>query len=125
MKKVMFVTSNKILIEMVTSVLCARADIDFLLLSTSRYSDVMNDIALFGAEIVVIDAMDFHQNAELLKVCREISHIGDKTYKCVMFINSNEKEKHLAAKTRQEKIADDYIFIEDSPDHIFDRLLEV
>ena len=59
MKKIVLVTSNKRLIELVTFALCEKVNMDIQLLSVTRYGYALQDIKDFAPDLVVIDATDY------------------------------------------------------------------
>ena len=49
MNRIVFMSENRRIIEQITAVLNATSDMNFQLLSTSRFSEALNDIRAFKA----------------------------------------------------------------------------
>lgn len=123
MKKVVFVSGNGMLIEKMTAILNSRADLHFLLLSTSRIDTLLHDIEIFRAHTVIVDATYFNDELVISELCKLIQS-SSIVRECLLLVNSNDTNKQVEVNTDLEKWIDGYVIFDDSLDSLFDRLME-
>ncbi len=116
-------SNNRVLIERITFIISARADLNFQLFSTSRYDTAVNDIESFKADTVIIDARDCGTEKFLFDFCKTIAKVSTVS-KCFLLIDEQEDNKQLAMKMQSEHDIDDYIIYEYSLEDLFCKLKE-
>lgn len=87
MNRIVFMSENRRIIEQITAVLNATADMNFQLLSTSRFSEALNDIRAFKAELVIIDGLQEGVSERISDILQKIKMV-DSVSKCMLLTDA-------------------------------------
>lgn len=68
MKRIVFVSENRRLIEKMSAMLSARTDVNCSLLSTARIHMAVDDMKEFGPDLVILDLLSVGQKREMIKL---------------------------------------------------------
>lgn len=121
MEKVVFVSTNRMLIEKTTAFVCSHSDIDIQLLSISDYKNAIHDIEMFGADIIIIDATDCAYIKEICSLCAGINKM--KESKKYLFVGHNSI-MHEKWKIQKE-IFESYILCDMGLEELLEKLCEL
>lgn len=122
MKRIAFVSRNRLMIERITASLNTRLDLDFQLLSTSRYEQAELDIELFGAEVVVLDATDNETMTCALGLCEKLCNEKYTNSPCLFLIKQCAADEERAIQAQKDGLIRDYVIYDDSLDLLFAKL---
>lgn len=113
MKRIVFISANRRRIEKITAIINSRHDMNFQLLSTTYFSEAINDIIEFKADIVVFDTT---QNESLEKITALLSQIQEvnTVQKCLVMTGNLSLCK--------ENTFEEYILYDDGLEKLFCRL---
>ena len=118
MNKIVFVSENKRMIEKMTAILNSRHDLNLQLLSISHLKEALDNIRLFKAKVVILDASQggvSGEQANLLVQAKTVSSVS----KCIILVDS-ERENYVDEGTSTEE----YVIYDEEMDQLFNKLLE-
>ncbi len=121
MKRVILVTGDRLLIEKVTAALSAKPEVGCHLLSTSNYHRLDEDVSLFEANVLVIDAI-FYQLSCVWELLEKIDRHNE--VKChILLLLSGEVVKSIKETIIKDKGSlVDYVLYDDSLSGLFEKL---
>ena len=88
MKKMVFVSENRVLIERLTAMVCERADLELQLLSTTRITEAWNDIVAFKANIVLVDMILTDRSEKVLELRNKV-YSSESIKKCILLVDED------------------------------------
>lgn len=120
MNRIVFMSENRRIIEQITAVLNAIADMNFQLLSTSRFSEALNDIRAFKAELVIIDGLQEGVSERISDILQKIKMI-DSVFKCILLTDA-EALQSMCDGTGI--LCDEYVLYDEHLEQLFNELAE-
>ena len=120
MNRIVFMSENRRIIEQITAVLNATADMNFQLLSTSRFSEALNDIRAFKAELVIIDGLQEGVSERISDFLQKIKMI-DSVFKCILLTDA-EALQSMCDGTGI--LCDEYVLYDEHLEQLFNKLAE-
>lgn len=120
MNRIVFVSENRRIIEQITAVLNATSDLDFQLLSTSRFTEALSDIRAFKAELVIIDGLQEGVSERILNTLKKIQMV-DSVSKCILLTDA---EAPQCLMDGADVIFDEYVLYDEQLEQLFNRLAE-
>lgn len=118
MNKIVFVSENKRMIEKITAILNSRHDLNLQLLSISYLKEALDNIRLFKAEVVILDALQggvSDEQANLLVQAKTVLSVS----KCIILVDS-VRENYVGEGTSPEE----YVIYDEEMEQLFNKLLE-
>lgn len=125
MKKVVFVTQNRQLIEKVNAALSSRIDLDIQLLSTSRYRQALSDIKMFGADIVVVHAEDDDGIEAGIELCELLQNSENWKCKKIFLIDSNIEVYNQVKQAKEDGFIHEWVVCDESLKPLFSTLSDM
>ena len=120
MNRIVFMSENRRIIEQITAVLNATADMNFQLLSTSRFSEALNDIRAFKAELVIIDGLQEGVSERISDILQKIKMI-DSVFKYILLTDA-EALQSMCDGTGI--LCDEYVLYDEHLEQLFNKLAE-
>lgn len=87
MRKVVFISLNKGLIEDITEAVSKNAAFNIQLLSISHYGQVKADIEVFGADTVIIDMLDAESIENAYNLCSDLEEMRSMRVSVLALVN--------------------------------------
>ena len=120
MNRIVFMSENRRIIEQITAVLNATPDMNFQLLSTSRFSEALNDIRAFRAELVIIDGLQEGVSERISDILQKIKMV-DSVSKCMLLTDA---ETLLSLGDGIGTLYDEYVLYDEHLEQLFNKLAE-
>lgn len=120
MNRIVFMSENRRIIEQITAVLNATSDMNFQLLSTSRFSEALNAIRAFKADLVIIDGLQEGVSERISDILQKIQMV-DSVSKCILLTDA-EALQSLGDSTGT--LYDEYVLYDEHLEQLFNKLAE-
>lgn len=120
MNRIVFMSENRRIIEQITAVLNATSDMNFQLLSTSCFSEALNDIRAFKADLVIIDGLQEGVSERISDILQKIQMV-DSVSKCILLTDA-EALQSLGDSTGT--LYDEYVLYDEHLEQLFNKLAE-
>ena len=124
MKKLMFISPNRLLIEKVTELVGSRWDLDFCLFSVSRLDYVLRDIEIFVPEITLVDITGQMDRSEVITLCRQIVAQQSLSNRCLLLVKYDDESEQFAEQLKSQSLVEDYVLFENTLDSLTNKLLQ-
>ncbi len=125
MKKVGFISSNKILVQSIAAVIKNNPDFAFETFALLNPSQAALDTAILELDIAVIDmaAGFFRAPDALWSFCKSIRQDVPACYTLLLVSQEDDEMCALAMKAKEAKFAGDFVFADSSLDYLLTKLI--
>ena len=122
MKKIGFITTNKVLAQSLAAVISSRSDVNFNLLMLLNPCQAVLDASVLKIDAAMVDIPDNETAEDMIPFCKNMKReIPD--CKLLLFLPQNvETKRKVAEKAVQEHIIDDFIFYDTSLTYLIAKL---
>ncbi len=120
MNRIAFVSENRRMIEQITAIVNATSDMNFQLLSTSRFTEALSDIRAFKADLVIIDGLHEGVSERILDFLKNLQMV-DSISKRILLTDA-EALQHLNDGT--DTLFDEYVLYDEHLEQLFIKLAE-
>lgn len=124
MKKIAFITTNKILAQSLDAAISAMSNLKFEFFMLLDPNQALIDAEIFEIDIALIDVMDrgTKEKQTLLPFC-ELLHEKLPACKILLLVSQDDPtNRKIASRAKKDKIVDDFVFYDASLKYLFAKL---
>ena len=125
MKKIGFITKNKIFAQSLTSLIKSNPDLPFEPFVLSNLHQAVMDTEILGINIAVVEIPAGMSNdpEKTFSLCMKLRQTAPRCQILLLVSQDNKEDCTMAMKAVNTKTADDYVFLDTSLDYLFAKLL--
>jgi len=126
-KKIGFITKNKVLAQSLASLIKSNPDLLLEPYVLSNFAQSAIDVEVFGINAAVVDmTADGHEETGVvMTLCKELRETCPGCRILLLVPQDNKLSRDEAMKAVDEKVADDYLFLDTSLDYLIAKLLAI
>ena len=114
MKKVLFVSSNKMLGQGMSVAFQSKPEQEFLWAAQIHYSQAVVGVDIFHADVVILDIVDQAEMEQAVKICQSI-RLDEQSVKILLLVRPEPAAvRKRAVDTKSAGLADDFVFYDSS-----------
>lgn len=122
MKTVLFISSNKMLGQGLTTVFQSKAELNFLCVFQLNAPQAIIGVDIFHADVVVLDVVDQVDMELAVEICRSIRR-NKHDIKIVLLVRPEQViVRKVAVDTKNAGLADDFVFYDSSMTYLLAKL---
>jgi len=118
MKKIGFITRNKVLAQSLSSLIKNNLDLPFEPYVLLNFEQATIDVGILKIDIAIIEMIE-----EALSLCEELRKTDPECRILLLVPQDNKELCDLAMKAVRVKSIDDYVFLDTSLDYLLAKLL--
>ena len=125
MKKIAFITKNKVLAQSLASLIKNNLDLPFEPFVLQNFEQALIDVGILEIEVAVIEmlAETANETGTTLSLCTQLYESYPKCQILILVPQNNEQSREMAMQAVKAKVVDDYVFLDTSLDYLFAKLL--
>ena len=122
MKTVLFISSNKMLGQGLSSAIQSKSELDFLWAAQLNYPQAIVGIDIFHADVVILDAADQADMERAVEICRSIRR-NEQDVKILLLVRPEQATvRKVAVDAKNAGLADDFVFCDSSLTYLLAKL---
>ena len=122
MKTVLFISSNKMLGQGLSAAFQSKPELDFLWAAQLNYSQAIVGVAVFHADVVIVDIADQFDMEQAAAICRSIRQ-NKQDVKILLLVRPEQAVvRKVAVDTKNTGLADDFVFYDSSLTYLLAKL---
>ena len=122
MKKVLFVSSNKMLGQGLSAAFQSKPEQEFLWAAQLHYSQAVVGVDIFHADVIILDIVDQEEMEQAVKICQSI-RLDEQSVKILLLVRPEPAAvRKRAADTKSAGLADDFVFYDSSLTYLLAKL---
>ncbi len=124
MKKVAFITTNKILAQSLDTAIKAMSDFEFEFFMLLDANQALIDAEIFEIDIALIDLMDrsVEEKDTILLFCELLSQRLPHAHLLLLLSQDDLIRREIASQAKKKSIVDDFVFYDASLKYLFAKL---
>ena len=122
MKRVLFISSNKMLGQGLSAAIQARTELDFLWAGQLNYPQAIVGVDIFRADVVTLDVADQADMEQAMELCRSLRR--DKQGVKILLLVRPEQAvvREVAVDAKNTGLVDDFVFCDSSLTYLLAKL---
>lgn len=122
MKKVLFISSNKMLGQGMSAAFQSKPEQEFLWAAQLHYSQAVVGVDIFHADVIILDIVDQEEMEQAVKICQSI-RLDEQSVKILLLVRPEPAAvRKRAADTKSAGLADDFVFYDSSLTYLLAKL---
>ena len=114
MKKVLFISSNKMLGQGMSAAFQSKPEQEFLWAAQLHYSQAVVGVDIFHADVIILDIVDQEEMEQAVKICQSI-RLDEQSVKILLLVRPEPAAvRKRAVDTKSAGLADDFVFYDSS-----------
>ena len=122
MKTVLFISSNKMLGQGLSEAIRSKPELDFLWTAQLNYPQASVGIAVFHANVVILDIVDQTEMEQAVKICQSLRQNQQSTKILLLVRPEQAVVRKVAVDTKNAGLADDFVFYDSSLSYLLAKL---
>ena len=122
MKTVLFISSNKMLGQGLSAAIQSRPKFDFRWTAQLNYPQASVGIAVFHADVVILDIVDQTEMEQAVKICQSLRQNQQSTKILLLVRPEQAVVRKVAVDTKNAGLADDFVFYDSSLTYLLAKL---
>ena len=118
MKTVLFISSNKMLGQGLSTAIQSKLEFDFLWATQLHYSQAIVGVNIFHADVVILDIVDQEDMGQSVKICQSIRQ-ERQDIKILLLVRP---EQSTVVETKNAGLIDDFVFYDSSLNYLLAKL---
>ena len=114
MKTVLFISSNKMLGQGLSTAIQSKLEFDFLWATQLHYSQAIVGVNIFHADVVILDIVDQEDMGQSVKICQSIRQ-ERQDIKILLLVRPD-------VETKNAGLIDDFVFYDSSLNYLLAKL---
>ena len=125
MKRIGFITKNKVLAQSLASLIKNNLDLPFEPYVLQNFEQAIIDVGILEIDVAVIEilAETANETGSTLSLCTQLYNTNPNCQILILVPQNNEQSREMAMQAVKAKIVDDYVFLDTSLDYLFAKLL--
>lgn len=122
MKRVLFISSNKMLGQGLSTAIQSKPEFNFLWVAQLNYAQAIVGVNIFHADVVILDVVDQADMEQAVEICRTIRR--DEPYVKSLFLVRPDQAlvRRVAVDTKNTGVVDDFVFYDSSLTYLLAKL---
>ena len=122
MKKVLFISSNKMLGQGMSAAFQSKPEQEFLWAAQLHYSQAVVGVDIFHADVIILDIVDQEEMEQAVKICQSI-RLDEQSVKILLLVRPVPAAvRKRAVDTKSAGLADDFVFYDSSLTYLLAKL---
>lgn len=122
MKKVLFISSNKMLGQGMSAAFQSKPEQEFLWAAQLHYSQAVVGVDIFHADVIILDIVDQEEMEQAVKICQSI-RLDEQSVKILLLVRPEPAAVRIrAVDTKSAGLADDFVFYDSSLTYLLAKL---
>ena len=122
MKTVLFISSNKMLGQGLSTAIQSKSEHDFLWAAQLNYPQAIVGVDVFRADVVVLDIVDQVDMELAVQLCRSIRR-NEQDARILLLVRPEQAVvRKVAVDTKNAGLADDFVFYDSSLTYLLAKL---
>ena len=122
MKKVLFISSNKMLGQGMSAAFQSKPEQEFLWAAQLHYSQAVVGVDIFHADVIILDIVDQEEMEQAVKICQSI-RLDEQSVKILLLVRPEPAAvRKRAVDTKSAGLADDFVFYDSSLTYLLAKL---
>ena len=122
MKKVLFISSNKMLGQGMSAAFQSKPEQEFLWAAQLHYSQAVVGVDIFHADVIILDIVDQEEMEQAVKICQSI-RLDEQSVKILLLVRPEPAAVlKRAVDTKSAGLADDFVFYDSSLTYLLAKL---
>ncbi len=122
MKKVLFISSNKMLGQGMSAAFQSKPEQEFLWAAQLHYSQAVVGVDIFHADVIILDIVDQEEMEQAVKICQSI-RLDEQSVKILLLARPEPAAvRKRAVDTKNAGLADDFVFYDSSLTYLLAKL---
>lgn len=122
MKKVLFISSNKMLGQGMSAAFQSKPEQEFLWAAQLNYSQAVVGVDIFHADVIILDIVDQEEMEQAVKICQSI-RLDEQSVKILLLVRPEPAAvRKRAVDTKSAGLADDFVFYDSSLTYLLAKL---
>ena len=114
MKKVLFISSNKMLGQGMSAAFQSKPEQEFLWAAQLHYSQAVVGVDIFHADVIILDIVDQEEMEQAVKICQSI-RLDEQSVKILLLVRPEPAAvRKRTVDTKSAGLADDLVFYDSS-----------
>ena len=122
MKRVLFISSNKMLGQGLSAAIQAKPELHFLWAAQLTYPQAVVGVGVYHADVVILDVVDQADMEQAAAVCRSIRQDEPKRKVLLLVRPEQATVRKMAVDTKNIGLADDFVFYDSSLTYLLAKL---
>ena len=122
MKKMLFISKNKVLGQGLLAAIKARPELGLEWLPQFSYSEAAIGADVYHADVVILDVMDGAVADQVLELCRTLRGNSAVIQLLLLVRQDHPQVRAMAVGAKQTGLADDFVFYDSSLAYLFAKL---
>ena len=111
MKKVLFISSNKMLGQGMSAAFQSKPEQEFLWAAQLHYSQAVVGVDIFHADVIILDIVDQEEMEQAVKICQSI-RLDEQSVKILLLVRPEPAAvRKRAVDTKSAGLADDFVYL--------------
>lgn len=122
MKRVLFISSNKMLGQGLSAAFQSKSELDFLWSAQLNYPQAVVGIDIFHADVMILDVADQADVEQAVEICRSIRN-NKQNAKILLLVRPEQAiVRKVAVDAKNTGLADDFVFYDSSLTYLLAKL---
>ncbi len=122
MKTVLFISSNKMLGQGLSSAIQAKPELDVRWAAQLQYPQAMVGVEIYQADVVVLDIVDQADLDQAVRICRSLRR-EEPGVKILLLVRPEQAAvRKVAVEAKNTALADDFVFYDSSLTYLLAKL---
>lgn len=122
MKTVLFISSNKMLGQGLSTAIQSKLEFDFLWATQLHYSQAIVGVNIFHADVVILDIVDQEDMGQSVKICQSIRQ-ERQDIKILLLVRPEQSTVcSQVVETKNAGLIDDFVFYDSSLNYLLAKL---
>lgn len=122
MKRVLFISSNKMLGQGLSTAVQLKPELDFLWAAQLHYPQAVVGVDVFHADVAILDIADQLDMEQAMEICRSIRQNAHGVKILLMVRPEEAVVREVAVDTKNAGLADDFVFYDSSLSYLLAKL---
>ena len=124
MKKIGFISSNKVLVQSLFEAIKSRPELKFETFQLFKLNQVVIDAQVLEIDVAIIDIIDgtSSETASLLVSCRQMRSAVPDCHILFLLSQEDQEGKNVAISAVKEGMVDDFVFYDTSLQYLFAKM---
>ena len=122
MKTVLFISSNKMLGQGLSSAIQAKPELDFQWVPQLQYPQAIVGVEIYHANVVILDIVDQADLDQAVRICRSLRR-EEPGVKILLLVRPEQAAvRKVAVEAKNTALADDFVFYDSSLTYLLAKL---
>ena len=122
MKTVLFISSNKMLGQGLSTAVQSKPELNFLWAAQLSYSQAVVGVDVFHADVVILDIVDRSDIEQAIETCQSFRQGGQAVRILLLVRPEQAVVRKMAVETKNAGLADDFVFYDSSLSYLLAKL---